>query len=127
MPYNAGGAWVPAPGVSYWPRPFPGAEPVPMSTPTSRATTPPAPAAAAQARRRVVTGADWGPSTLDGPRVLNVGGRRFRIPRTAQVKTSKRSGTAWVRTDDGLVHVLSESGMLIQSDAEKASTPWSLL
>jgi hypothetical protein len=84
-------------------------------------------AAAGQARRRVVTGADWGPSTLDGPRILNVGGRRFRIPRSAQVKVSKRSATTWVRTEDGLTHVLSESGMLIQSDAEKASTPWSLL
>lgn len=35
-PYNAGGVWVPAPGISYAPPARRGAVPVPMPTPADR-------------------------------------------------------------------------------------------
>lgn len=123
-PYGAGGAWKPAPGVGYWPPRFPGDVPLPMSIEGRPPIQPPTPP-------EVSTGLgfnpkEWGPSPLDGPRTLNVGGRRFRIPRDSQVKVSRRAGVSWVHTS-GLTYVLSESGVLKQSTAERAATPFELL
>ena len=132
MPYGAGGEWKPAPGVSYWPRRFPGDEPRPME---SRSAAPAAqrfeapraaPAATPAAPDSTITGSEWVPSILTGPRVLNVGGSRFTIPRAAQVKTSRRAGVAWVRVGE-FTFVLSESGMLNQSALERKATRWDLL
>jgi len=75
----------------------------------------------------VQSGSRWVPSTLTGSRVVSVGGSKFTIPRSAQVKTSKRSATTWVRTEDGLTFILSELGLLDQTDAERRSTRWDLL
>lgn len=69
---------------------------------------------------------EWDENPLDGPRTIRVGGSAFRIPREASVKRSGRAGTAWVH-HRGLTYVFSELGCLIQSDAERRSTPWSLL
>jgi hypothetical protein len=127
MAITAGGRWVPSPGISYWPPAFPGAQPTPMATntpaPATLRTTPPS---ASQAPLRVVTGTHWVVSTLDGSRVLNVGGRKFKIPRDSQVKSSRRAGVVWVRTG-GTTYILSELGMLDQTPEERAATRWDLL
>lgn len=68
----------------------------------------------------------WGENPLTGPRTIRVGDRSFRIPREASVKRSGRAGTAWVHLD-GQTFVYSELGCLLQSEAERRSTPWTLL
>jgi hypothetical protein len=88
----------------------------PKTTPTA-APTPP---------ENTITGSEWVPSILTGPRVLSVGGSRFTIPRDAQVKTSRRAGVAWVRVGQ-FTFVLSESGMLNQTPLERKATRWDLL
>jgi len=134
-PYSAGGHWVPAPGVSYLPPTRAGDEPRPIPRHLTNATDAAATAAAAlqaaaAARTTSPTAggdSDWGPSTLTGTRTVNIGGSRFLVPRSAEVKLQKRSGTAWVRTSDGRTHVLSELGELKQTEAEQRSTRWDLL
>ena len=123
MPYSAGGRWVPAPGQSYWPRAHPGAEPMPMGP---RGTPPPAVPAATPAPLTVTTGTQWIESPLSGSRALNVGGRRFRVPRDAEIKQSRRAGVVWVRTE-GVTYILSELGVLQQTDAERRATRFDLL
>jgi len=122
MPYTAGGRWVPAPGQSYMPPRYPGGVPMVMPDATP-AYTPPV---ASQTPSRVITGDEWVRSTLDGPRILNVGGTRFRVPRDSQVKAVRRAGVVWLRTG-GKTYILSESGLLNQSDEERAATRWDLL
>jgi hypothetical protein len=127
MAITAGGRWVPRPGISYWPPAYPGAQPVPMTARTPAPATPrTASPSASQAPLHVVTGTRWVTSTLEGSRVLNVGGRKFKIPRDSQVKSSRRAGVVWVRTG-GTTYILSELGMLDQSPEERAATRWDLL
>ena len=85
-----------------------------------------APTAAPTAPDSTITGAEWVPSILTGPRVLNVGGSRFTIPRSALVKTSRRAGVAWVKID-AFTFILSESGMLNQTPLERKATRFDLL
>ena len=72
-------------------------------------------------------GSSWAPSSLRGSRVIRVGSAKFNIPRTAEVKSSRRAGTVWVRTQDGETHILSELGELVQTATERRSTRWDLL
>ena len=115
---TAGGRWAPSPGISYLPAAFPGADrvPIPDVLPHERTRTP----------SSVQTGTSWVPNHLTGPKVLLIGGSKFTIPAGAQVKSTDRSGTAWVRVGD-LVFTFSALGLLDQTDADRRATPWDLL
>lgn len=81
---------------------------------------------ATPAPQDTVAGSEWGPSTLTGSRVLNVGGFRFRVPRDARVKSSRRSGVVWVNVA-GETYIFSELGQLAQTAAERRATKFELL
>ena len=74
------------------------------------------------------TSPHWGPNTLTGPSGLRVGDADYWVPDGAQIKSSARSLTAWVR-HEGKTYVYSALGLLHQSDDERAaaSTSWELL
>ena len=128
-PYTAGGRWVPAPGISYDAPTRPGENPRPIIR--GERYTPPvaAPVTAHKLTTKPagVDSAEWVPSTLTGSRILNVGGTRFRVPRSAQVKQSRRASTVWLHLEDGQTFILSELGELSQTETERRATRWDLL
>lgn len=122
MGYGAGGLWMPSPGLaSHAPLDWVIARNAAISAAYAARSAAKVDPAAGRA-----AGDLWEENQLIGTRTLTVSGKRFSLPREAQVKRSARANTAWVHYR-GLTFVYSELGVLKQSDAERRAVRFELL